>query len=58
MPKDMKDLKKKLSLVSSYVDTVQLDLMDGKFVADSTWLFDPIHDKPSLDEIKELKKIK
>ena len=58
MPKDLKDLKKKLSLVSSYVDTVQLDLMDGKFVADSTWLFDPIHDKPSLDEIKELEKIK
>lgn len=67
MPKDVKDLKKKVSLVSSYVDTVQLDLMDGEFVPDTTWPFDVApaaaealadrQSKPSLDELKELKKI-
>lgn len=58
MPKDLKDLKKKVSLVSLYIDIVQLDLMDGKFVPEKTWPFDIAQGKPSLDELKELKKIK
>jgi len=71
MPKDMEDLREKLSLVSSHVKTVQLDLMDGKFVPEQTWPFDYAQgkpsdtaslankqDKPLLEELKELKKIK
>ncbi|PCI19862.1 hypothetical protein COB64_03130 [Candidatus Wolfebacteria bacterium] len=36
MPKNNSDLKEQLSLVSSFVDTIQLDLMDGEFVPEKT----------------------
>lgn len=35
--KDFTDLEKKIKLVESYVQTVQLDIMDGIFVPNETW---------------------
>lgn len=35
--KDSRDLKKKIKLVQSFVNWVQLDIMDGKFVPNETW---------------------
>ena len=35
--KDFEDLKNKIKLVEPYVKTVQLDIMDGVFVANKTW---------------------
>ncbi len=37
MPKSFADLQEKLSLVATYVDSVQLDVMDGKFVKSKSW---------------------
>ena len=34
---DFQELKKKIRLVEPYVDWVQIDIMDGKFVPHSTW---------------------
>jgi len=34
---DFRELKKKIRLVEPYVDWVQIDIMDGKFVPFSTW---------------------
>jgi len=34
---DFRELKEKIRLVESYVDWVQIDIMDGKFVPHSTW---------------------
>jgi len=41
MPKDLDNLKSKVSLVLDRVDTVQLDLMDGNFVPEKTFPFFP-----------------
>ena len=35
--KDFRELKKKIKLVEPYIDWVQLDIMDGKFVPNETW---------------------
>lgn len=35
--KDFKELKEKIKLVEPYVDWTQLDIMDGKFVDNTTW---------------------
>ncbi len=35
--KDFKDLQEKIRKVEPYVDWAQLDIMDGKFVKESTW---------------------
>ena len=35
--KDFKELEEKIRKVEPYVDWVQLDVMDGQFVANSTW---------------------
>ena len=45
--KDFQELQQKLKLVEPYVSTVQLDVMDGRFVPERTW------NKP-----EDLKKIK
>jgi ribulose-phosphate 3-epimerase len=34
---NFRDLKKKVQLVSPYVNWIQLDVMDGKFVPNETW---------------------
>ncbi|HEY4715389.1 MAG TPA: hypothetical protein VIH31_02690 [Candidatus Paceibacterota bacterium] len=39
MPKNYEDLKNKVALVRGHVQTVQIDLMDGKFVRGRTWPF-------------------
>ena len=39
MPRDFDDIVSHVSLVRMYVDTVQIDLMDGKYVPESTWPF-------------------
>lgn len=35
--KDFRDLKAKIKMVEPFVDWVQLDIMDGKFVSNETW---------------------
>jgi ribulose-phosphate 3-epimerase len=35
--KDFQDLKNKIKIVEPYVQTVQLDIMDGIFVSNETW---------------------
>lgn len=37
MPKGIEDIKTKIGLISDLVSIVQLDLMDGDFVPDTTW---------------------
>ncbi len=37
MPKGIEDIKSKVGLVFDLVSSVQLDLMDGDFVPDTTW---------------------
>lgn len=37
MPKNFYDLKKKMEQVASVVKTIQIDIMDGKFVANRSW---------------------
>ncbi len=39
MPRNFRDLEEKVAGVSSYVSSVQIDLMDGKFVPQKTWPF-------------------
>jgi ribulose-phosphate 3-epimerase len=50
MPKNFEDLKGKIAIVKNYVSTIQLDLMDGKFVKGITWPFKD-EDTRSLDDI-------
>lgn len=50
MPKDLKDLEDKASLVYKHVKTIQLDLMDGEYVEAKTWPFNP-KDKSEVEEI-------
>src|SRR3990170_5776410 len=40
MPKNYEDLKNKVALVRGVVPTVQIDLMDGRFVRNISWPFD------------------
>jgi len=37
IPKFFQEIEEKIKLVEPYVDWVQLDVMDGKFVNNSTW---------------------
>lgn len=37
MPKNFHELKNQVSLVARYIDTVQLDIMDGTFVPNRSW---------------------
>ncbi|MFC1700917.1 ribulose-phosphate 3-epimerase [Patescibacteria group bacterium] len=37
IPKDFKELEEKIDLVEPYIDWVQLDIMDSKFVDNATW---------------------
>ena len=39
MPKNYEDLKNKISSIRGLVDTVQIDLMDGRFTRGMTWPF-------------------
>jgi ribulose-phosphate 3-epimerase len=39
MPKDFEEIQETTSLVLGYVKTIQLDLMDGKYVPEKTWPF-------------------
>lgn len=51
MPKSFEDLNKKYSLVKDFVNTVQIDVMDGKFVPSKNWPYtDDIQGK-ALDKI-------
>lgn len=49
LEKDFEEIKKKVSLVSPYVDTIQIDLCDGKLVPNTTFS-DP---KPFSEIIKD-----
>ena len=37
MPESLDDLREKVSLVAGFVTTVQLDIMDGRYVPERTW---------------------
>ena len=37
LEKDFEEIKKKVSLVSPFVDTIQIDLCDGKLVPNTTF---------------------
>ena len=37
MPSSFKDLQERYSLIKGYVDTVQIDVMDGEFVPSKDW---------------------
>lgn len=50
MPKDLNDMRNKLSLIYDWGGSVQIDIMDGKFVPDATWPFNGTN-------IEELNKI-
>ena len=57
--KDFAELEEKIKLVEPFVKTVQLDVMDGIFVANTTWpYFAPqsgaANGKPSLRELEKL----
>jgi len=52
--KDFEDLKNKLKLVEPYVQTVQLDIMDGVFVPNKTWPFANAQGEPSVGELSNL----
>lgn len=41
MPKNYDDLAEKMGLFAGVVSLVQLDIMDGKFVPNRTWPYDP-----------------
>lgn len=45
MPRDWDDLQHSAGLVHEHVSTVQLDIMDGIFVPDSTWPYGSANDE-------------
>jgi len=51
MPKNLKDLADKVSLVKEKVETVQIDIMDGIFVPEYTWPFPDF--KEEMEKIKK-----
>lgn len=53
MPRNFKDLKEKVEKVSNYVSSVQLDLMDGKFVKEKTWPYFSYSDEDFAFLLKE-----
>ena len=54
--KDFADLQQKVKLVEPYVQTVQLDIMDGIFVPNETWpcAASAAQGKPSVDDLNNL----
>jgi len=54
--KDFQDLKNKIKVVEPYVQTVQLDIMDGIFVSNETWPFAAAaaQGKPSVVDLENL----
>ena len=51
MPRNFKDLRERMSLVSGFVPLVQIDVMDGVFVPNKSW---PYIKKPDPDFLKIL----
>jgi ribulose-phosphate 3-epimerase len=51
MPKSYNELRDKVSQVVHFVDYVQVDLMDGKYINNTTW---PFFDKDQRDLLKIL----
>ncbi|MBA3551041.1 hypothetical protein H0W32_02445 [Patescibacteria group bacterium] len=49
MPQSIEDLENDLALVANTVSTVQLDIMDGKFVRPKTWPYQ--NNRGTFDEI-------
>ncbi len=49
MPAHFHDLAQSVSLVAHYVKTVQIDIMDGRFVRAKTWPY--INDKGSFEKL-------
>ena len=47
IPKDLPDLTRKIELVKGLVDTVQIDVCDGKFAPNTTW---PLTEKGKMGE--------
>ena len=52
--KDFDDLAGKIKLVEPYVETVQLDIMDGIFVPNKTWPFDSVSSGVALKNQEKL----
>lgn len=53
MPEQYEDIESMAGMVKNYVDTVQLDLMDGKYVPEKTWPFVYGTDKDLQDLLSE-----
>jgi len=53
MPKDWSDLESTVARVAPYVETVQLDIMDGKFVPAKTWPYQ--NEKGELKDVADEK---
>jgi len=49
IPKSLDDLKEKLELLS-FAETIQIDVVDGEFVKDVSWPYDPSGD---VEEVRE-----
>jgi len=53
IPKDLDDLREKMSLVAPYVSLVQIDVTDGRFVPSRCWPYNKGDiDDPSFEKIK------
>jgi len=53
IPKDVEKIEEKVKLVEPYVEWVQLDIMDGEFVNNTTWPYTAGKNNPS--DLKNLK---